>query len=119
MRLVERGARSSVPAPAPRWHENRPVGPLGRLDAGELWAYRDLIRFLALRDFKLRYRQAAFGIAWAVLQPIAGAALFLAVFGHLAHVSSDGLPYATFAYIGFLGWTSVATSVGAASESLA
>jgi ABC-type polysaccharide/polyol phosphate export permease len=76
------------------------------------------VLFLAVRDLQVRYKQAAFGILWAVLQPLAGAAVFLVVFGRLADISSDGLPYLLFAFLGYAAWTYFATSLAAANASL-
>ena len=106
--------------PATReWVENRPATRwLPRLDVRELWAYRELALFLALRDLKLRYKQTAFGVAWAVVQPLAAALIFTIVFGRLAGLPSDGLPYAVFVYAGMVAWSYVSAAVSAASESL-
>jgi lipopolysaccharide transport system permease protein len=102
------------------WIENRPSrGWLPRFDLSELLAYRELALLLALRDLKLRYKQTFFGVAWAIIQPLAGVAIFSVVFGHLAKVPSDGLPYPVFAYAGFAVWTYLSTSVTGAAESLA
>jgi lipopolysaccharide transport system permease protein len=76
--------------------------------------YRELAFYLALRDFKLRYKQTVFGIAWAVIQPLAG----VVVFGRLARLPSESIPYPLFVYVGLSVWTYVATSVNAAAESL-
>jgi homopolymeric O-antigen transport system permease protein len=101
------------------WRENRPAGGwLSGLDLRHLWHYRELAFFLAVRDFKLRYTQTVFGVAWAVLQPLAAAAIFTVVFGRLARVPSDGLPYLVFAYAGFALWTYVSSAISAAAESL-
>src|SRR5437763_1369423 len=95
------------------WIENRPSrGWLPRFDLSELLAYRELILLLAVRDLKLRYKQTFFGVAWAIIQPLAGVAIFSVVFGHLAKVPSDGLPYPVFAYTGLAVWTYLSTSVG-------
>ena len=56
------------------------------------------------RDVKLRYKQTAIGSAWAILQPLATMAIFTVIFGHLAKIPSDGLPYALFAFTGLLPW---------------
>jgi lipopolysaccharide transport system permease protein len=101
------------------WLENRPsTGRLPRLDLREAWAYRELTYYLALRDLKLRYKQTAFGVAWAVLQPVAGVAIFSLVFGRLAGVPSDGLPYPVFAYAGLSVWIYFSGAVDAAAQSL-
>ena len=95
-----------------------------RPDAGsglglrELWAYRELLWFLAWRDVQLRYRQTALGVAWAVIQPLFTMLLFTLFFGALAHVPSDGVPYALFAYAGLLPWTFFANAVTASGNSL-
>ena len=88
------------------------------LRLGELWSYRELIYFLALRDVKSRYKQAFFGIGWTVLQPIIGVATFTVVFSRLADVPSEGVPYPVFALLGFVIWTYFAGSFGNASASL-
>lgn len=101
------------------WLENRPSGRwLPKLGLRELWLYRELTLALAGRDLKLRYKQAAFGIAWAVLQPVAGAAVFTVVFGRLADLPSDGIEYPVFVYAGLSVWIYVSTAVDAAAQSL-
>ncbi len=101
------------------WTENRPRrGWLPRLDLAELWSYRELAFFLALRDLKLRYKQTVFGIAWALIQPVAAMLLFTVIFGRLADVPSDGLPYAVFVFAGLAVWFYFSNSVEAAAESL-
>jgi ABC-type polysaccharide/polyol phosphate export permease len=100
------------------WTENRPTAGARALDLRELWHYRELLFFLALRDVKARYKQAFFGVAWSVLQPFAGVAVFTIVFRRLAHVPSDGIPYAVFALLGFTVWTYFSASLGAATQSL-
>ncbi len=70
----------------------------------EAWEYRELLYFLIWRDLKVRYKQTAIGVAWAILQPLLAAALFTVVFGRFAGVPSDGLPYPLFAYAGLLPW---------------
>jgi ABC-type polysaccharide/polyol phosphate export permease len=89
------------------------------VDWGELWARRELVLFLALRDLKLRYTQALLGVAWVVIQPLASAAIFYGVFGRVLAVPSDGIPYFLFAYSGLSVWTYVSQAVDAAAESLA
>ena len=93
------------------WVENRPAKGRRALRLDEVWRYRELVWFLALRDLKARYKQAAFGVAWAVLQPIAGAAVLTIVFRHLADVPSNGIPYPAFAYLGYTIWAYFSTSI--------
>jgi lipopolysaccharide transport system permease protein len=100
------------------WLENRATkGWLPRLDLRELWLYRELALNLALRDLKLRYKQAAFGAAWALIQPAAAALVFTVVFGRLAGLPSDGIEYPVFVYAGLVVWLyfSGATDSGAQS----
>jgi lipopolysaccharide transport system permease protein len=87
-------------------------------NARELWAYRELGAFLALRDLKLRYKQTFFGVAWAVLQPLAAVAVFTLVFSEVAGLPSDGLPYTVFALSGLIVWSYVATGADGAARSL-
>ena len=103
---------------ADEWTENRPTSRFGGPGLGELWVYRELIGFLALRDIKVRYKQAAFGVLWAIIQPVAGAVVFTIVFRKLADVPSNGIPYILFAFLGFAVWSYVATSLTAAQDSL-
>ena len=108
-----------VAADEPRWIENRAsTGWLPRLREQGLWQYRELAYHLALRDIKLRYKQTAFGVAWAILQPLLGAIVFSVVFGTLADVPSDGIAYPVFVYSGLVIWVYLSGSVGAAAESL-
>ena len=64
----------------------------------ELWRYRDLLLVLARREVTLRYRQTALGVVWVLMQPLAAAAIFTAVFSRVANLRTDGVPYFLFAY---------------------
>lgn len=88
------------------------------LDWGELRQYRDLFYFLVWRDIKTRYAQSVLGIGWAVIQPLFNMVIFTIVFGGLAKVSSDGLPYAIFSYTALVPWTYFANALTGASSSL-
>lgn len=103
---------------ADRWVENRAPTGWHKVDVRELWAYRELIAFLAIRDVKVRYKQAALGMLWAVLQPLAGALVFTVVFDQIADLPSDGIPYPVFAFVGVTVWTYFSTSVQTAMASL-
>jgi ABC-type polysaccharide/polyol phosphate export permease len=104
--------------PTPDWVENRPSRGGRALDLRELWQYRELARFFAQRDLKVRYKQAAFGVGWAILRPIAGAIVLTVVFRRVAGVPSDGLPYVPFALVGYSAWTYFSTSLSGAAGSL-
>jgi lipopolysaccharide transport system permease protein len=92
----------------------------GRLSVAlrDLWAYRELLYFLVWRDIKVRYKQTALGAAWAILQPLLTAAVFTILFGRLAGIPSEGLPYPLFAYGGLLAWTFFAQGLTQSAASL-
>ena len=79
----------------------------GFLDFGLLsvWPYRELLYFLVWRELKVRYAQAALGVAWVIIQPVFTVAVFTAIFGMFARIPSDGVPYAVFAFSAVLPWT--------------
>jgi lipopolysaccharide transport system permease protein len=115
--------RAAVVTPARtdlRWVENAPSHAwLPRLDFAELWASRELVVVLALRNVKVRYKQTALGVGWALLQPLAGVGIFTVVMRRLAHVPSEGIPYPVFAYAGLAVWLYFTNAATAAAESLA
>jgi lipopolysaccharide transport system permease protein len=84
----------------------------------ELWRYRELLYFFAWRDIKVRYRQALLGTSWAVIQPLFTMILFAGVFGKLAHMPSNGVPYPIFSYCALLPWTYFSVVIGLASNSV-
>jgi ABC-2 type transport system permease protein/lipopolysaccharide transport system permease protein len=101
-----------------RWTENTSRGVVGAGVWTALWSSRELIGYLALRDVRLRYRQAALGVVWVVLQPVVGVAIFTLVFSRLAGIDSDGVPYPLFALVGMVTWTYFASGVSSASTAL-
>ena len=103
---------------APRVHVIRARGGRAGLDLKSLWSYRELIYFFVWRDIKVRYRQTVLGGLWAILQPFVTMVIFSIVFGRLAGISSDGLPYPIFAFTALLPWTLFATGVSQAANSL-
>ncbi|MBV8833671.1 MAG: ABC transporter permease [Acidobacteriaceae bacterium] len=74
------------------------------LNLRELWTYRELLYFFIWRDVKVRYKQTALGILWALLQPLFSMLVFTIFFGRLAKVSSDGIPYTIFSYVALVPW---------------
>jgi homopolymeric O-antigen transport system permease protein len=84
----------------------------------ELWEYRELLFFLAGRDIKVRYRQTALGVAWAVLQPFSTMVVFSVFFGRLGAIPSDGLPYPLFSFAGLVPWSFFAYALSEASNSV-
>jgi homopolymeric O-antigen transport system permease protein len=90
----------------------------GGLKLGELWQYRELLFFLVWRDVKVRYKQTAFGSAWAIIQPFFTMVVFSVFFGRLAKMPSDGVPYPVFAFAALVPWTFFANSLSRSSGSL-
>ncbi|MGE5139155.1 MAG: ABC transporter permease [Rudaea sp.] len=82
----------------------QPTSGWASLQLRDLWEYRELLYFLVWRDVKIRYKQTALGIAWVVLQPVLTTLIFTVVFGNLAKIPSDNLPYAVFALAGLVPW---------------
>jgi lipopolysaccharide transport system permease protein len=81
-----------------------PPGGWFSLGLHELWKYRELLYFLVWRDLKVRYKQTAIGIGWAVLQPVVSMIIFTVIFGRFAKIPSDGVPYPLFAFTALLPW---------------
>jgi lipopolysaccharide transport system permease protein len=88
------------------------------IDFRALWTYRELLYFLSLRDIKIRYKQTALGVSWALLQPLLTMIIFTLFFGRAARIPSDGHPYAVFVLAGILPWTFFSNSVVNSSNSL-
>jgi lipopolysaccharide transport system permease protein len=88
------------------------------LDWKELWAYRELLYVLTMRDIKVRYKQTVLGFAWAIIQPVMMMVVFSIFFGRLAKIPSDGLPYPIFVYAALLPWTFFANSITNSANSL-
>src|SRR5215510_10625822 len=88
------------------------------LDLGELWEYRELLYLLVWRALKVRYKQTVLGLAWAILQPFLTMVVFSVVFGRLAKMPSDGVPYPVFAYCALLPWQLFAYAMTESSNSL-
>lgn len=88
------------------------------IDARNLWHYRELFYFLALRDVKVRYKQTLLGVAWVLLQPIATTLIFSVLFIRFGQTEASGVAYPLFAFSGFVLWTFVNGAVTGASNSL-
>lgn len=84
----------------------------------DLWRYRELFYFLAWRDILVRYKQTVIGIAWSVIRPLLTMAVFTLVFGKLAKLPSEGVPYPIMVYAAMLPWQFFANSLAEASSSL-
>ncbi len=82
----------------------RPKKVLSLDDLKEVWQYKELLYFFTWRDFKVRYKQTAIGVLWAVFQPFMTMVVFSVFFGSLLKIPSDGIPYPIFVYTGLLFW---------------
>src|SRR3954447_9285026 len=104
--------------PSAHTHTIRPPSGWGGVGLGDLWQYRELLYFLTKRELQVRYKQSFFGVAWAVMQPVALAFIFSLFFGVLAKVPSQGVPYPIFALAGLVPWVFVSQSTSMAAASL-
>lgn len=84
----------------------------------DLWFYRELFGFLAWRDILVRYKQTSIGLLWCVLRPVVTMIVFTVIFGRLAQLPSNGLPYPVMVYVAMLPWQFFANSVSDCSNSL-
>jgi len=84
----------------------------------DLWRYRELFYILAWRDIAVRYKQTIIGVLWAVLRPLLTMMIFVVVFGKIAKLPSEGVPYPIFVFAAMLPWTFFATAFSDASNSL-
>lgn len=105
------------PAAAPVTTIRPPTG-WAPLDLREFTGAHELLYFLVLRNLKLRYKQTVLGAAWALLQPLLTMAVFTVIFGRLARLGSDGLPYQVFALAALVPWTYVANALTQSGNSL-
>lgn len=118
MRLVaDASTASSGRAPARPVFVIRPSRGL-TLDLRSLWHHRELLYFLVWRDVRVRYKQTLIGASWAILQPLLTMVIFTVVFGRLAAMPSDGVPYPLFAYAALLPWTYFSQAVTRSGASL-
>lgn len=84
----------------------------------DLWRYRELFYFLAWRDILVRYKQTAIGVAWALIRPFLTMVVFTVVFGKLAKLPSDGVPYPILVFAAMLPWQFFANALSECSNSL-
>lgn len=88
------------------------------LQLSEVWKFRELLFFLTWRDIKVRYKQTALGATWAILQPVLTMGVFSIIFGGLAKLPSDGIPYPIFTFTALLPWQLFAFALTQSSNSL-
>ena len=100
------------------WTSIRPQSGWHLLDFREVWAYRELLAALAIRDIKVRYKQTVLGAAWAIIQPLTTMVIFTIIFGRLAQIPSEGFPYPVFVYSALLPWIFFANAISTSGNSL-
>ena len=96
----------------------RPKYGLLDINWKELKEYHELLFFLTLREIKIRYKQTVMGASWALLQPLFTMVVFTLIFGGLAQMPSEGVPYALFSYSGLLLWTYFQNALNLSGNSL-
>ena len=97
----------------------RPVSGWSALDLESVWEYRELVYYMVWRDIKVRYKQTALGLAWALIQPLASMVVFTIIFGRLAQLPSDGVPYPVFTLAALLPWQLFSSGFSGAASSVA
>lgn len=96
----------------------KPSTGLAALNLRDLWVYRELVFFMVWRDIKVRYKQTMLGMAWAVIQPVMTMLVFTFLFGKVAKLPTDGIPYPIFSYTALLPWGLFVTAMNQGSRSL-
>lgn len=96
----------------------RPSSRSPSLNATELFAYADLWFAMIKRDIQIRYKQTVLGVGWAVVQPVVTMLIFTLIFGRLAKIPSDGMPYPVFVLSGLLAWNLFSNSISSAGNSM-
>lgn len=97
--------------------EIKPPDGLGTINLREIWKYRDLLYILVMRNIKIRYKQTISGFASAIISPFFSMLIFTVIFGKLAKIPSDNVPYAIFVYSGLLFWVYFSSAINGASAS--
>jgi lipopolysaccharide transport system permease protein len=88
------------------------------LNLAELWEYRELVYLMVWRELKVRYKQTMLGVAWAIVQPFFTMIVFSVIFGRLAGLPSDGLPYPVFSFAALLPWQLFSLALNESSNSV-
>ena len=95
-----------------------PVGGWRLFDWQELKEYRDLFFFLVFRDIKVLYAQTVLGFSWALLNPLIQILIFTVIFGRVARIETDGIPYLLFSTVAIVPWTYMSNAMSTGSASL-
>ena len=96
----------------------KPTTGLAALNLRDLWVYRELVYFMIWRTLKVRYKQTMLGASWAIIQPLMTMIVFNFLFGKVAKVPTDGIPYPIFSFTALLPWGLFTSALNQASRSL-
>lgn len=96
----------------------KPFSGWESIDFAELGHYRDLFYFLVLRDIKVLYAQTILGFSWAIINPLVQIAIFTVIFGRVAKIPTDGIPYVLFSTVAIIPWTYMSEAMNASSQRL-
>ena len=88
------------------------------IDLPEVWEYKDLLYFLTVRGIKAKYAQSVLGVGWAIIQPLFQTLVFTVIFGNLAKMGSDGVPYVLFSFTAMVPWNYFSNILTNSSSSL-
>ena len=91
---------------------------LAQLDLKELWTYRELLGFLAWRDISVRYKQTVIGVGWAFIRPFVTMIVLTIIFGYVAKLPSEGVPYAVLTFAALVPWQFFSTAFAETSNSI-
>ena len=88
------------------------------LNVKEIIAYKDLLYFLTVRGIKAKYAQSVLGVGWAIIQPLSQTLIFTVIFGNLAQLDSDGVPYVLFSLVAMVPWNYFSNILTESSNSI-
>lgn len=109
MDLQQAKANTTVIEPSKGWQ---------LVNFNELWEYRDLLYFLVWRDIRVQYAQTVLGFGWAILEPLIQIVVFTIIFGSIAKIETDGIPYFLFSTVAIVPWTYMSAAMTNSSQSL-
>jgi lipopolysaccharide transport system permease protein len=109
---------SPLPAPCSHRIVIEPQKGWISLNLREVWRYRDLLSMLVWRDFSCRYRQSVLGAGWAIVRPVLSVLVFTVIFGMIARLPSDGIPYPLFSFAAMMPWLYFSTALANATNSV-
>jgi lipopolysaccharide transport system permease protein len=109
---------ATIPDPARLVTVREPARGRLRLDLAGVWRYRELLGLMVWRNTVVKYKQSVLGLGWALVRPVVSMVVFTVIFGRMAKLDSDGVPYPIFAFVALLPWTYFAGALAGTSGSL-